>query len=91
MLLTLDQTGELLGQSRSTVYALVRAGRLPVVHLGRSARIPRAAVEAFVAELVAEAQSKSALLDPRRGERARESVLRPFPSKPGCVGQLGAG
>jgi excisionase family DNA binding protein len=54
LLLTFDEVGHQLGQSRTTVYALVRAGRLPVVHIGRSARIPRAAVEAFVTELVAE-------------------------------------
>jgi excisionase family DNA binding protein len=55
LLLTVTQTGELLGVSRSTVYTLTRAGRLPVVYpAGRSARIPRAAIEAFVAQLVAE-------------------------------------
>lgn len=54
LLLSYQQVGQLIGQSRTAVYALVREGRLPVVHLGRSARIPRAAVEVFVAELVAE-------------------------------------
>jgi excisionase family DNA binding protein len=58
LLLTFAQTGELLNQSRSSIYALVRSGKLPVVHLGRSARIPRVAVEAFVAELVAEARGE---------------------------------
>jgi hypothetical protein len=39
-------------------YALSNiARRLPVVHIGRSARIPRAAIGAFVAQLVAEATS----------------------------------
>jgi excisionase family DNA binding protein len=57
LLLTIEQVAELLGMSRSSIYSLVRAGRLPVVHpVGRSARIPREAVEAFVAELVAEAK-----------------------------------
>jgi excisionase family DNA binding protein len=55
LLLTVTQTGELLGVSRSTVYTLTRAGRLPVVYPARrSARIPRAAIEAFVAQLIAE-------------------------------------
>ena len=54
LLLTVTQAGELLGLSRSSIYGLVRIGRLPVLHLGRSARIPREAVEKFVAELVAE-------------------------------------
>jgi len=90
-LLTYDQVGQQLGQSRTAVYGLVREGRLPVVHLGRWARIPRVAVEAFVSELVAEAESKSAPLDPRHGESAaRDNVLRPFPREHDPVGQLGA-
>jgi excisionase family DNA binding protein len=57
LLLTVDQTGELTGLSRSSIYGLVRAGRLPVVHpVARATRIPREAVEAFVAELIAEAR-----------------------------------
>jgi excisionase family DNA binding protein len=91
LLLTIEQAGKLLGLSRSSVYTLTRAGRLPVVYpAGRSARIPRAAIEAFVSELVAEAQPKSAPLDPRHDQRTRESVRRPFPREHDPVGQLGA-
>jgi excisionase family DNA binding protein len=58
-LLTHAEVGRLIGQSRSSVYALTRCGRLPVVYLGRSARIPRAAVEALVAELLAEGRPQN--------------------------------
>ncbi len=52
------EAGRLLGQSRRSVVRLVQAGRLPLVKLGHSARIPRAAVEELVAELVAASESQ---------------------------------
>jgi excisionase family DNA binding protein len=44
LLLRPDQAAELLGISRSKVYALVADGRLPAVRLTGSVRIPRAAL-----------------------------------------------
>jgi len=44
LLLRPEQAAELLGISRSKVYALVAGGRLPAVRLTGSVRIPRAAL-----------------------------------------------
>jgi hypothetical protein len=53
-LLTAERVCELLGQSHSSISVLVR-GKLPVVHSrGRSARVPCAAIKAFVDALAAE-------------------------------------
>lgn len=35
-----EEAAELLGVGRSTIYELMRAGELHVVHIGRAARIP---------------------------------------------------
>ena len=45
LLLSVAQAAELLGVSRSTPYQLVAAGRVPVVRLGRTVRVPRREVE----------------------------------------------
>jgi excisionase family DNA binding protein len=37
-----------LGVGRSTVYELMRTGELPIIHIGRSVRIPLRALEAWV-------------------------------------------
>ena len=42
-----------LGLGRSTIYELMRSGELPVIHIGRAARIPCQAVEAWISERVA--------------------------------------
>ena len=44
LLLRPEQAAELLGISRSKVYAMVTSGRLPAVRLTGSVRIPRAAL-----------------------------------------------
>lgn len=51
LLLTIPQAAQLLGLGRTTIYGLIGDGRLEVVHVGRSARVPLAAVEGFVDEL----------------------------------------
>lgn len=48
LLLTISQAAHRLGIGRTTVYELTTAGELEVVHIGRCARIPTAAVDAFV-------------------------------------------
>ncbi len=48
LLLTIPQAAQRLGVGRTTVYELTNAGELDVVHIGRCARIPAAAVDAFV-------------------------------------------
>ena len=42
-----DVTAE-TGYGRTTVYALVASGELPVVRCGRALRVPRAALEAWI-------------------------------------------
>jgi excisionase family DNA binding protein len=45
LLLSVTRAAELLGVSRSTLYQLVAAGRVPVVRLGRAVRVPRRDLE----------------------------------------------
>lgn len=49
ILLRPDDAARLIQVSRSHLYALIADGTLPSVRLGRSRRVPRAALEAWVA------------------------------------------
>jgi excisionase family DNA binding protein len=51
LLLTITEAAERLAVGRSTVYELVNRGDIETVHVGRSARIPVAAVQRFAAGL----------------------------------------
>jgi excisionase family DNA binding protein len=51
LLITIRDAAATLGLGRSTVYELIGQGRLEVVHVGRSARVPAEAVRAFVERL----------------------------------------
>ena len=51
LLLTVLEVAQLLGVGRTTVYELIAAGELEVVHIGRAARVPTASVHAYVARL----------------------------------------
>ncbi len=51
LLLTVLETARLLGVGRTTIYELISAGELEVVHIGRAARIPTSEAEAFVDRL----------------------------------------
>jgi excisionase family DNA binding protein len=51
LLLTVRQAATALCVGRTTVYELIGAGELEVVHIGRSTRVPVAAVEEFVDQL----------------------------------------
>jgi excisionase family DNA binding protein len=51
LLLTIEDAGKALGVGRSTVYELIGSGDLELVHIGRSARVPVEAVQAFVRRL----------------------------------------
>jgi excisionase family DNA binding protein len=54
VLIRVREAAALLSMPVSSAYALVYAGRLPVVRLGRrSLRVPRAAIERFVEEALA--------------------------------------
>lgn len=48
LLLTVREAAEVLSIGRSTLYELISAGEIEVVHIGRSARVPVAALVAFV-------------------------------------------
>ena len=54
-LLTIATAARLLGIGRSTAYELIAAGELEVVHIGRSARVPLVAIDAYVERLRATA------------------------------------
>ncbi len=51
LLLTVRQAATLLGIGRSTLYELIANGDVEVVHIGRSARVPRDALDDFVRRL----------------------------------------
>jgi excisionase family DNA binding protein len=48
LLLTPEEAAKLLSVGRTTVYALIKAGDLRPVHIGRSCRISRAELERYV-------------------------------------------
>lgn len=62
LLLRVPEAAEALGVSRSHMYELIQAGRVPVVRLGASVRVPRAWLVRLVEEETA------------RWERAREDA-----------------
>jgi excisionase family DNA binding protein len=47
-LLSVEKAGEVLGIGRSKMFAMVHAGALPTIRLGRLVRIPRAALLAWI-------------------------------------------
>jgi excisionase family DNA binding protein len=51
LLLTIPEAAQALGLGRSTLYELIAAGRLEVVHIGRSTRVPVDALDSFLAAL----------------------------------------
>jgi excisionase family DNA binding protein len=60
LLLSPTEAAELLGVGRSTVYELLNAGDVESVRIGRSRRIPYAAVVAYVARLRGVDEGKAA-------------------------------
>ena len=51
LLLTPEEAAEVLRIGRTTVYALMRAGDLRPVHIGRSCRVSRAELQRYVDRL----------------------------------------
>lgn len=51
LLLTIPEAGRVLGLGRTTMYELIGAGEVEVVHIGRAARIPVQSIERFIAQL----------------------------------------
>ncbi len=52
VLLTPEEAAARLGIGRTKVFGLIANGRLRSVSIGRSRRVPTAALEAFVAQLL---------------------------------------
>jgi excisionase family DNA binding protein len=67
LLLTPEEAATVLRVGRTTIYALMKAGELHRVHIGRSCRISRAELERYVRRL--DGPSPSALSRPRRQRR----------------------
>ena len=67
LLLTVDQAADRLGVARSHLYRWLMTGELPSLKLGRSRRIPVAALERFVIERLEEeaAGQPGGALEPR--------------------------
>jgi excisionase family DNA binding protein len=53
LLLTPEEAATVLRIGRTTIYALMKAGELRPVHIGRSCRLPRAELERYVNRLQA--------------------------------------
>ena len=60
LLLKAEEVAKLLRVGRSKVFAMLAAGELPVVRLGRSVRVPRAALEGWIEERIQEAPHQEA-------------------------------
>jgi len=59
MLLKAGDVAKLLGLGRSKVFAMLAVGELPVIRIGRSVRVPRAALEDWIAEHTQHAGGRS--------------------------------
>lgn len=51
LLLTVEAAATLLGIGRTRMYALVKSGEVPSVLIGRSRRVPTAALQRYVDDL----------------------------------------
>jgi excisionase family DNA binding protein len=67
LLLTPEEAASVLRIGRTTVYALMKAGELHPVHIGRSCRLSRADLERYVRRL--ESPPPTTALRPRRRGR----------------------
>ncbi len=56
LLWTVDESAEILGVSRSTIYRLINRGRLTPIKVGASTRIPAQTLERFVTDELDRAQ-----------------------------------
>ena len=75
--LSVEEAAMLLGEARSTVYRAVKAGTfpLPVVRIGERLRIPRSAVDRFIAgDVPAHVDRPVTSNAPSRSSWALESV-----------------
>jgi excisionase family DNA binding protein len=59
LLLKAGDVAKLLGFGRSKVFAMLAVGELPVIRIGRSVRVPRSALEDWIAEHTQHASGRS--------------------------------
>lgn len=58
LMLTVEQAAEALGIGRTTMFALIKAGEIQAVRIGRLRRVPADAIEAHVQRLTDEQYPK---------------------------------
>src|SRR3954467_13702346 len=75
LLLTPDEAARLLRIGRTTIYALMKAGDLRPVHIGRSCRLSRAELERYVRRLEAPPPQPAPRSGPRRRTPANQDGL----------------
>jgi excisionase family DNA binding protein len=59
LLLKAGEVATLLGLGRSKVFAMLAVGELPVLRIGRSVRVPRVALEGWIAEQTQHSRGRS--------------------------------
>jgi len=64
LLLKAGDVAKLLGMGRSKVFAMLAVGELPVIRIGRSVRVPRAALEDWIAERTQQTSVRSGDVGP---------------------------
>lgn len=82
LLLRATEVGKLLGLGRSKVFAMVAAGQLPAIRIGRSVRVPRDALERWVREQTIEVDGHNlgvVQMDIRLGRDRRAKRLQETP------------
>ena len=76
LLLTPEEAATILRIGRTTIYALMKAGELRSVHIGRSCRLPRAELERYVRCLETSTDAAPTPSPTGRFEAARSSRRR---------------
>ena len=76
LLLTPEEAATVLRIGRTTVYALMKAGQLRPVYIGRSCRLPRAELERYVRYLETSTDAAPTPSPTGRFEAARSSRRR---------------
>jgi excisionase family DNA binding protein len=81
LLLKAGDAAKLLGLGRSKVFEMLAVGKLPVIRIGRSVRVPRAALEDWIAEHTQHASGRTGDAGPLFvGTEGRDGVPGAGPS-----------
>ncbi|HET7487750.1 MAG TPA: helix-turn-helix domain-containing protein [Acidimicrobiales bacterium] len=79
LLLTVVEAAAMLGVGRTKAYELIAGGHLQVVHIGRAARVPVAAVHRYVEALVSPPRRR---MSTAARQRAASQPPLPFADPP---------